>query len=160
MIISKVVIHTICKFLRFLISDDMYSKSLSPKYRARSVSKTKHLSQPLLSAPSTYIPIMKKFPGRFFSFKLLYVRSNTSKTGKAPNPLGSEYSRFSDKFKMRSFGIDDKDRGSSSIWLLARFRISKLVRLAKPGGTAIKLYYFSFWKANLRAGLVLHFSLL
>lgn len=39
---------------------------------------------------STYIPIIKKFPGRFFSFKLLYVKSNTSKTGKAPNPLGSE----------------------------------------------------------------------
>lgn len=61
---------------------------------------------------------------------------------------------------MRSFGIDDKDRGSSSIWLLARFRISRLVRLAKPGGTAIKLHYLSFWKANLGAGLVLHFSLL
>lgn len=37
---------------------------------------------------------MKKFPGRFFSLKLLYVRSNTSRTGNAPKPRGSTSNRF------------------------------------------------------------------
>jgi hypothetical protein len=31
----------------------------------------------------------QKFPGRDFSLRLLYVKSNTSNTGKAPNPLGN-----------------------------------------------------------------------
>ena len=36
----------------------------------------------------------KKFPGRLFSFKLLYVRSRTSSAGKAPKPRGNALSLF------------------------------------------------------------------
>lgn len=36
---------------------------------------------------------------------------------------------------MRSFGSEDKLSGSSSMWLLARFRISKFIRLARAAGT-------------------------
>ena len=43
---------------------------------------------------SDKLPIMKKFPGRLDSFKLLYVKSNTSNKGKAPNPRGSVVSLF------------------------------------------------------------------
>lgn len=57
---------------------------------------------------------MKKFPGNVFSFKLLYVRSNTSKTGKAPNPLGSTLNLLNDRFKILSLGIDESDKGKSS----------------------------------------------
>jgi hypothetical protein len=39
------------------------------------------------------------------------------------------------KFKIRSFGIEDKDVGSSSTWLLNKLRISKFVKLAKAGVT-------------------------
>lgn len=35
---------------------------------------------------------------------------------------------------MRSLGIDEIETGNSSMWLLAKFRISKLVRFAMPGG--------------------------
>lgn len=37
---------------------------------------------------------MKKFPGSDFSKRLLYVRSNTSSAGNAPNPRGNELKRF------------------------------------------------------------------
>jgi len=109
-------------------------------------------------------PIMKKFPGRFFSLKLLYVRSNTSRTGNAPKPRGSTSNRFilpevkrSNKFlsrhkfqiaarpvnctnpafKILNFGICDREIGSSVMWLLKRFRISRLTRFARPGGTTV-----------------------
>ena len=39
------------------------------------------------------------------------------------------------KLRMRSLGIEDNDVGNSSTALLKRFKISKLVRLAKAGGT-------------------------
>jgi hypothetical protein len=39
---------------------------------------------------------------------------------------------------MRNFGMEDKEVGSSSIWLLKRFKISKLIRFARPGGTTEK----------------------
>lgn len=37
---------------------------------------------------------MKKFPGKLLSFRLLYVKSKTSNTGKAPKPRGRELSLF------------------------------------------------------------------
>lgn len=37
---------------------------------------------------------MKKFPGKLVSLKLLYVKSNTSRTAKAPKPRGNESKRF------------------------------------------------------------------
>ena len=40
------------------------------------------------------LPITKKFAGRAFSFRLLYVKSRTSSWGKAPNPRGRLYKRF------------------------------------------------------------------
>lgn len=40
------------------------------------------------------------------------------------------------KFNILSFGIEERDVGSSSTMLLQRFKISKFVRLAKPGGTS------------------------
>lgn len=58
---------------------------------------------------------MKKLPGSVFSLKLLYVRSRTSRTGNAPNPRGKLYRRFMERFKIRNFGIEDKDKGNSSI---------------------------------------------
>lgn len=61
------------------------------------------------------LPIMKKLPGNVFSFKLLYDKSNTSSTGNAPKPRGNELKRLIDTLRMRSFGIDDKDTGNSSI---------------------------------------------
>jgi len=36
----------------------------------------------------------KKFPGSDLSLRLLYVKSNTSNTGKAPNPLGNTVNLF------------------------------------------------------------------
>lgn len=86
------------------------------------------------------VPIMKKFPGNVFSFKLLYVRSKTSSTGKAPKPLGKLSSLLMDKFKILNFGMEERDNGSSSMKLLAKFSISRLVKLAKPGGTAKKIH--------------------
>lgn len=79
---------------------------------------------------------MKKFPGKLFSFRLLYVKSKTSSTGKAPKPLGKLYNRFIETFKILSFGMEDNDNGSSSIWLFEKLIISKFVKFAKPGGTA------------------------
>lgn len=83
-----------------------------------------------------YSPIMKKLPGNVFSFKLLYDKSSTSRTGNAPNPRGNAFRRLIERFKMRNFGIDEIDTGSSSTWLLAKFKISKFVKLAMPGGIA------------------------
>ena len=40
---------------------------------------------------------------------------------------------------MVNFGMEDNDVGNSSTWLLARFRISKLLRLASAGGTVVIL---------------------
>lgn len=37
---------------------------------------------------------MKKFPGKLDSLKLLYVKSNTSRTANAPKPRGNESKRF------------------------------------------------------------------
>lgn len=42
----------------------------------------------------TYLPSIKKFPGKLDSLKLLYVKSKTSSTAKAPKPLGNESKRF------------------------------------------------------------------
>lgn len=58
---------------------------------------------------------MKKLPGNAFSFKLLYDKSSTSRTGKAPNPRGNALRRFIERFKMRNLGIDEIDTGNSSI---------------------------------------------
>lgn len=77
---------------------------------------------------------MKKFPGSAFSFKLLYDKSSTSKTGKAPKPRGRVLKRLIEQFKILSFGIEDNERGSSSKWLFDRFKISRLTKLAMPGG--------------------------
>lgn len=52
------------------------------------------------------------------------------------------------KFNIRSFGIDERDVGSSSIMLLQRFNISKLVRLAKPGGTSKNKNYLKSLNVN------------
>lgn len=82
------------------------------------------------------LPIMKKFPGNVFSFKLLYDKSKTSSTGKAPKPRGKLERRLIETFSILSFGIEDIDIGNSSMWLFAKFNISKLVRLAIPGGIA------------------------
>lgn len=104
---------------------------------------------------------MKKFPGRLDSFRLLYVKSRTSRTAKAPKPRGNESKRFilnrfmfinkilnvlfqkkkkSTKtyptFKIRNFGIEERETGSSSIWLLNKFNISNWVKFAIPGGTS------------------------
>lgn len=89
------------------------------------------------------LPIMKKFPGNVCSFKLLYDKSNTSNTGNAPNPLGNVFNRLIDTLRIRNFGIEDNETGSSSIWLLATFRISKLMRLAIPGGIMDILLWLS-----------------
>jgi hypothetical protein len=47
---------------------------------------------------------------------------------------GSEFNRLMLQFKIRSFGIDESDSGSSSSLLLDKFKISKLFRLAIAGG--------------------------
>lgn len=60
-------------------------------------------------------PIMKKFPGNVFSFKLLYDKSRTSRTGNAPKPRGKVERRLIDTFKILNFGIDERETGSSSI---------------------------------------------
>lgn len=86
---------------------------------------------------------MKKFPGNVCSFKLLYDKSKTSNTGKAPNPLGKVFNLLMDTFRILSLGIEDNDTGSSSIWLLAKFNISKLIRLAIPGGIIDILLWLS-----------------
>lgn len=147
----------------FLTSGGKYSKSLSPRYKARSVSTSKSdkdLAQQV-SSHSTVLPSLKKFPGKTFSFKLLYDKSNTSRTGKAPKPLklnlcsmsptaankivthrGSELSRLMEQLRILSFGIADSDSGSSSRWLLDKLRISKLLRLAMAAGnTEISIKY-------------------
>lgn len=59
------------------------------------------------------LPIIKKFPGNTFSFKLLYVRSNISSTGKEPKPLGKLYSLFNETLRILNLGSDDKLTGSS-----------------------------------------------
>lgn len=95
---------------------------------------------------------MKKFPGSIFSFKLLYDKSSTSSTGNAPNPRGSVFSRLMEQLRILSFGIDDSERGSSSSWLLDRFKISRLIRFAMPGGTTtakIKDYLLSSSNLNI-----------
>lgn len=90
-----------------------------------------------------YLPIMKKLPGKTCSDKLLYDRSSTSSTGNAPNPRGNWFSRLIDTLSMRSFGIDDNDTGKSTIWLLDKFNISKLMRFAMPGGTLANLLWLN-----------------
>lgn len=115
---------TICKFFKFPISGGMYSNSLSPKYKARRVSiKNKmigilmYCAHSLLKPTSfqSYTPIIKKLTGKFLSLKLLYDKSSTSSNGNAPNPLGNEFKRLMDKFKMRSFGSDEIETGSSGM---------------------------------------------
>lgn len=112
---------TICKFFKLPISGGKYSKSLSPKYNALRLSvkyKKKNCnfeSQHTKQINKNHSPIIKKFPGRAFSFKLLYVKSRISSTGNAPKPLGSPYNRLSDTFKIRSLGKEDKLTGNSSI---------------------------------------------
>lgn len=92
---------------------------------------------------SLKLPIIKKLPGSVCSFKLLYDKSKTSNTGKAPNPLGNVFNLLMDTFRILNFGIEDSDTGSSSIWLLAKFKISKLMRLAIPGGRIDILLWLS-----------------
>lgn len=38
---------------------------------------------------------------------------------------------------MRNLGMEDNDKGNSSMWLFARFNISRFTKFARPGGTAI-----------------------
>lgn len=140
----------------FLISGGRYSKSLSPKYKARRVSRRiTTVSYCSSIKNSEFLPSLKKFPGKTFSFKLLYDKSNTSSIGKAPKPLkvvqilasqaisktnsrvthrGSELRRLIEQLRILNFGIDESDSGSSSRWLLDKFRISKLIKFAIPGG--------------------------
>lgn len=94
----------------------MNSKSLSPRYNPLKVSVTQGIVLIILHYETiqSYIPIIKKLPGNVFSFKLLYDKSRISKTGKAPNPRGNEFKRFIEQFRIRNFGIDDNDNGSSS----------------------------------------------
>lgn len=131
---------TICKFFKFPNPGGSCSNSLSPKYKARSVSANIDLISIAKFTTnrcfSRKLPIMKKFPGNAFSSKLLYDKSSTSKTGKAPKPRGNELRRFIDRFRIRNFGIDESETGSSSMWLLVKFNISKFVKLAMPGGIA------------------------
>lgn len=89
------------------------------------------------------LPIIKKFPGRVFSLILLYVKSKISMTGNAPKPLGNPYSLLSETLKILSLGNEDRLTGSSSIWLLARFNISKFIKLAKAAGTTWILLWLS-----------------
>lgn len=86
---------------------------------------------------------MKKLPGRRVSSKLLYDKSSTSSTGKAPNPRGRLLRRFIDTFKIRSFGMDEMELGTSSSKLFERFKISKFVKFAMLGGRT-KIFYFKF----------------
>lgn len=79
---------------------------------------------------------MKKLPGNESSFKLLQVRSSTSRAGNAPKPRGSEHNLFIDMLSILNLGSDERERGSSSMWLFVRFRISRLIKLANPGGMA------------------------
>ena len=44
--------------------------------------------------------MIQKFPGILSSFKLLYERSRTSRTGNEPKPLGRLSKRFMAKFKI------------------------------------------------------------
>jgi len=53
-----------------------------------------------------HLPIMKKFFGKLSSLRLLYVRSKTSRAGKAPKPRGSSFKRLTLKHrKMSSYFI-------------------------------------------------------
>lgn len=63
------------------------------------------------------------------------MRSNTSNAGNAPNPLGKLLNLLNERFKIRNFGIEDKESGNSSTWLFDTFNISKLIKFARPGGT-------------------------
>lgn len=51
---------------------------------------------------------------------------------------GSELSRLIEQLRILSFGIDDKDKGSSSKWLLDKFKISRLLRFAIKAGNTKK----------------------
>ena len=46
------------------------------------------------------VVMTKKFPGKLFSLRLLYERSNTSRTGNEPNPRGNVLNLFMPKFKI------------------------------------------------------------
>lgn len=41
-----------------------------------------------------FLPIIQKFPGNPSSLILLWVKSNTSRDGQAPNPLPKDFNRF------------------------------------------------------------------
>lgn len=47
---------------------------------------------------------------------------------------GSELRRLMQQLRILSFGIAESDKGSSSKWLLDKFKISKLCKLAIAGG--------------------------
>ena len=57
---------------------------------------------------------------------------------------GSELRRLIEQLRILSFGIDDSDKGSSSKWLLDKFKISRLTRLAIPGGNTKNSVKFNF----------------
>lgn len=147
--------------LRF--ANSSCSGSLGEDTRSRCRPSTRHEGflevQPLVLAlhiqDRKFLPSLKKFPGKTFSFKLLYDKSNTSSIGKAPKPLkvvqilesqtisktnsrvthrGNELRRLIEQLRILNFGIDESDSGRSSKWLLDKFRISKLIKLAIPGG--------------------------
>lgn len=72
----------------------------------------------------------------FYSFKNNYITSynyNNYNLNSKFNELINNYP----KFKILSFGNDDMEIGNSSIWLLNKLRISKLTKLANPGGIAV-----------------------
>lgn len=57
---------------------------------------------------------------------------------------GSELSRLIEQLRILSFGIDDNDKGSSSKWLLDKFKISKLLRFAIAAGNTKNSINFKF----------------
>lgn len=121
-----------------------------------------------MSDNKLFLPSLKKFPGKTFSFKLLYDKSKTSRTGNAPKPLkpqanirqcqqqvkifmthrGSELRRLIEQLRILSFGIDERDSGNSSRWLLDKFRISKFTKFAICGGNTKneRNYEFSLFR--------------
>lgn len=58
---------------------------------------------------------MKKFPGKVFSLRLLYVRSKISKAGNAPKPLGKEFNLLMETLRILNFGKEEMLTGNSSI---------------------------------------------
>ena len=64
---------------------------------------------------------------------------------------GNWFRRLIEQLRILSFGIDESDKGSSSKWLLDKFKISKLTRFAIAGGNTknITKLIFSRFSGNL-----------